>query len=215
MREIITTFTLTVALVCAVGSYVPEASAGDNLQDLLDSRVLTKFETDARAKDPERRSPKWLPRNTNWAKMFYTSYGARIIHHWLDVGNPEYKVTHKFAMIHPQYARSIRKYRVLNKEVQVEVLVPHPRYLEMADFNLVKAFGEMEPPKLEVEYSEDLIIKNLDAKLHYKPDSQCSILIKLNRASRINFSAPCDDLQEMTDLAEDMSYSRFQHKLDT
>lgn len=199
----------------------PALALGQNdLQDITDSQVMRQWEGEARiGRANQNKGEKWLPELHNFSRVFRTQESVALIDSWLGLKDLSFKQVRANHLLMTEYARSYRLFKSLrNNLIVLEVYIPHPRHEFLANFNLITAFAELEPPRLDPEYTEDIIIQQQAGHLHQhrqvlnKP-KVCSILLKLNKGTRINIVSRCTATKDMIELANQLSLERFKKKL--
>lgn len=213
--------TLVVSLLLAM--FLPSAAlAQKDLEDISASRVMNRWDEDARiGRLNQNKGDKWLKALHNFSRIFESDKAVRLIDSWLGLRDLNFKQIRSRHLLFDAYAVSERIFRSdRNNFVKLQVYVPHPRYKFMAQFNLITAFAELEPPRLDVEYTEDIIIQQHAGHLHQHKQTLeqpqlCSILLKLSKQARINVISTCSATKDMIELANQISLERFKDKLNS
>ena len=194
-------------------------SASD-LEDILESNEIkkyeqNKFEESLRAKDTKPDS--WLPKDKNFSLLFTeTNEQVSYINLWFDLPSGEYTNIKASGGVIENAKLSTRTYRAKNKnEFGVDVLVPHPRQQDAAKYLLLKDFAKYYPPKLKIEFAEDILIQNRPAKLFTLPDGICHINIQLAKATLVVFKGKCSSTTQLNNFAQSFSFDRFEEKLNS
>ena len=192
-----------------------EAQALDEvLRSLSTSKSMQDSFEDKQIKDP------WLPPHTNLSKLF-TQRGKGMLQtlDWLgDFAQTEFRVGAKMYKRVDEYSELKVSYqsRKDNNELFLTILVAHPKYIDLINTGLVKAFSSIEPPGLSVEAFNKLEIKNEECYLYHHRDGGCSLLYKLPKHSLLNiYSKDCTDNSRLTALAELLTIDRLKEKLES
>jgi hypothetical protein len=159
-------------------------------------------------------SCKWGEAHTSYARLFCEAKGdgAELLKEWLQLLNTRYRCPYSKQRnlgIWIELTRSCISSD--EKVVDVLLMVPHPRHLE--EVNLIKEFKALEPPSLPVESAEAISIQNLPAKLYHRKDAKCTLLIKLNKGTVLNFETQCSSTDHMINLANSLSVHLLNNKL--
>jgi len=186
------------------------------LEDILTSAEVKRYDNNSKKHIKKLLTDKWLPPEENFSLVFDYRNGYQHINFWFDIPHGEFRPYNSEHTLRPEYVASFRKYRShTDDRVDVDVLIPHPRYRESAHYLLVDSFAKLYPPLLKVEFAEDISIKGHKGKLFTLPNGNCQINLELIKSTVIIFSGKCDITDKIIGFAEEFSYDRFLQKLDS
>lgn len=209
-----TNYLLLIACIACAGLSTP-AMASD-LQDILDSKELDRYERTASFNDKFLASDKWFGEKKNFPLIFNERDGYKHIHLWFNTPENSYRLRAAERYTRPELSGSIRSFSSkTGEQFIVRAIVPHPRYEQAATLGLVDALQEFSPPQLSVEFTEEITIANRAASLHTLPEGQCQINMNLRKATLVTFQGNCSASDELIEFASKFSFRRFEMKLDT
>ncbi|MCB0336601.1 MAG: hypothetical protein KDD62_09850, partial [Bdellovibrionales bacterium] len=167
--------------LCALITFCPHVEA-DQLDEIQDSAVLNKINRD-NFENRMNTASSWLPPERNLSRIFSQLQGPQLLHSWVSIPSTAFRTVREFSKLYPEYAWARKQVMSSTKggEYVVEAYVPHPRYEQMASSTLIPDMAALEPPVLEVEYSETHEIQGYKGELHQRKDKTCSILFKLTK----------------------------------
>ena len=213
---------LALTLMLGISCMPTVALAQKDLGDISTSRVMSRWEEEARiGRLNQNKGEKWLKPLHNFSRIFESEKSVLLIDSWLGLRDITFKQLRSQHLLFDDFAISKRIFKSdRNNLMKLEVLIPHPRFQFMAQFNLITAFAELEPPRLDVEYTEDIIIQQMAGHLHQHKQKNgdpqlCSILLKLSKEARINIVSTCSATKDMIELANQLSIERFKEKLNS
>ena len=139
--------------------------------------------------------------------------------------NQNFRIINEYVDQSEELAIAVREYESKQKRpINLQVLVPHPRYIELSDNNLVLDIAKLEPPKLKIKYAEPFEINNQTGKFYHLVDivtsqrlikGECHSLIKFDKGARINFIFNCDDLEDVKSIISTLTFDRLKEKLNS
>lgn len=194
------------------------------LEDILNSPVLKGMDQDNKKGSAKANLDEFLDPNTNYATIFLTKEPNMLLD-WLNHREKTLPITKEVVGDSDEYAYSERDYTSgTNKNIKVQLFIPHPRYMELTEENLLIDLAKLEPPRLEIKYSEPIEINNQEGVVYHHKDSnnneiiikdQCSILFKLTKQSRVNILGTCKDLDDFKKIARSLTFERLIEKLNS
>ena len=195
---------------------VASSVSAETLDDLINSREFTTLKKKLNRKKAHSLDTVWLDNSSNKGLIFTSLDGARFVETWLALSSKKYKLVNRSGEMRDELLISKRRYQSpTNKLIMVRTVLPHPHYETMAKFNLLNEFAELEPPKVNAEYTEELQIGERPAAFYHLKDCTCSILLKLEHETRVYLNTACENSKEMKELATLFSYDRFVKKLNS
>lgn len=205
------TLLYSAALLCISG-----AVSADTLEDLQKSPVLQEME-DRSARDKIRlnRYSEDLPRDREYSRLFVKKKGLQLINFWLGVNNPDFKLNsdNKCTKTERTARCILRYFGPKGKKIEVQVLVPNPNFLTLAEFGFVPEIAQFKPPKLQVKKQEEVKIGELEAFFYETPEEVCSYFIPLNKQAVVNGKAHCSIKKELKQVLETLNISRLNSRL--
>ena len=161
----------------------------------------------------------WLTKGTNLAKIFSTDgNGMSNILEWLgDLTSKEFKLTNKTFKNFKEYNSLKLDYlSEKNENVEIVILVPHPKYVDLIKTGLLDDFYKQEPPGMPVVATEKMLIKANTAYFYQRKEGGCSLLFKLPKSSTLNLvDNSCHDNHTVVKLAELLNLERLSKKLES
>lgn len=199
------------ACACFIGA---EASA-DPLSDLLNSPQMQKFQQGGG--DDNLYGPRYLKEGSNFASVFIAGDGYANLQTWISPNEAGFLGGPIIGSKTAEYAEAVRNFTSdTANEIRVRVLVPHPKFVPMLKYNLIKAFSELQPPELEFVNKETIEIRGEKAQLYTHRDQSCSLLMTVTRSTIIQlFQAECSGLHHLVTLAEALDIKRLERKLES
>ncbi len=204
---------LAASLLCLCGPQPP--SFADPLSDLINSPQMNKFQAGAGLDDLY--GPRYLKQGSNFGSVFIDNDGFESLQQWaspLEAGFTGgaiggYKST--------EYVESSRIYQSEKaSEIRVRILIPHPKFVPMLKYNLIKPFSEIQPPELDINNEENIDIRGDKARLFTHKDGACSLLINISKSGLIQlFQQECSGLHNLVTLAELLDIKRLERKLES
>jgi hypothetical protein len=215
MRTLRSTLTLTFVLaILPLRLACGDPSPLDVVQDDV-KRALSKREAQEQR---ELYGAKWFVPGTNYTSLFMGKFGVKNLLEWIGKYPADY-IGGKETLLHErEYVGCEKIYKdKFKREYALLILVPHPKYSTISELGLIKKFSALEPPKLPVSISEQVVLKNhADATIHFIQGGGISLLIKGNRGSLVNVYAPkAAKAGEVTDFIEQFDLNRLWRKLDS
>lgn len=205
---------ITTVLLSIAGWFPAQAS---DLEEIIKSQEIKKYDLQSQKSVHHLTSKRYLDPEANFSQIFLNTDGPKLINLWFSVpATGEYRTGLQQKFYRTEYVQTIREYLTrADANLRVEVLVPHPRSRETARFGLVEDFALRSPPKLTVEFTEDISISGHPGKLYTLPDGNCQINLNLDKATLVVFSSECKNNDDLISLANKFSYQRFLMKLNT
>lgn len=200
-------------LVCLSCTFSASVAVCDALRDLVESPEMKKF--DQHNNDKDLYSERWLKPGTEFAALFLKADGGLNLNTWIAPVSGSYVAGQQSSVNYQEYVESERVYSsALAADMNVKILVPHPKFAGMLQFGLIKAFAELEPPKLQFESRENIEVASQKGTIYIHKDGGCSLLIKTVKSSVINISQKvCSNTNDITELAKLLDYKRLERKL--
>jgi hypothetical protein len=199
-------------------------SYSETLEDLLNSPVLQGMEQDNKVGSVKANRDKFLDENTNYGSLFLKRDPLMLLD-WLNHKDPNFRVIKEYVSQSEELAFAIREYESKEKRpIKLQVLVPHPRYIELSENNLVLDIAKLEPPKLKIKYAEPFQINNQTGKFYHLVDTvtelqfikgECHSLIKFDKGTRINIISNCNDLEDVKSIISTLTFDRLKEKLNS
>ena len=197
-------------------SFCPIVMA-DSLDDILSSPLLNQNPHAQNKNDPGSEHFDWFEDKHNLEKVFNsTQKGALFLLDWLgEISLPDISLKSKVVTKKNEFVIVDAVYMINNKvKIDMAVLVPHPKHIELVKSNLVPRFAEIQPPKLPVLAIEKMELRKNECFLYHRKDHSCSILFPLPGNAFLNLAtASCDNDRDLVRIAELLSVDRLKQKL--
>jgi len=199
----------------------PALSAGDDLVDVMNSEEMKRMRrlTDEGSREDYR--GKWAPAGKNYSMLFNSKSGIENLKFWLGVAESDYKLGRDFTQRFREYLMLKRFYETPEEQqLEITLLVPHPRYVQQVEFDLVEEIARLKPPLLRVESTEEMKIQGQESFLYHtkykkKQVSICTLFIKLSKEAVLHMNGACDATDHMITLANMLSIERLNGKLES
>lgn len=208
---------LTRVAAVAVGLLSLAASSvqADPLAELNDSPQMHRFLRNTSVDSLY--TTRYFKPGTNYASVFVEGEGHLELQSWLSPNEGGFDGGHIQGQKTREYIEARRTFTSEKTgDIQVRVIVPHPKYISMIEYGLIRVFKEIEPPLLEVTNEETIDIRGNKATLYMHSDKGCSLKIHSARASVIQLmQTECVGLHHLVTLAEALDIRRFERKLDS
>lgn len=158
---------------------------------------------------------RWINPDSSFGKLFVRSSHAQDVIDWLTSNIDPYKVKRAFGAKGKVFASAEAKLRMKNEPaIWLNVLVPHPKYVEMMRYGLIPDFNELTPPSTQTAFSDQIDIQQHQAHLYKMKSGQCRLIIDAARYSKIALrQRECDNLLQLVDLAKRLDFIRYRRKL--
>lgn len=193
----------------------PAPACADALADLLNSPQMSKFQAHDGGDDLF--SSRYLPEGSNFASVFIMHDGHDLLHKWIAPLETDFTPSPIIGNKAAEYIEGIRIYSSDKaNDIRVRILVPHPKFVPMLKYGLIKAFSEIQPPQLEFQNQESIFIRGDKARLFTHKEGSCSLLMELTKSTLLQlFQQECSGLHTLVTLAELLDIRRLERKLDS
>ncbi len=189
------------------------SSHAQDLGDILNSSELKDYDKEAKS-NSNLQNDLWLKKGENFSKIFTDRDGPKHLHLWLDTSTRVFKLKKNIFKSTTQFSYLVKEYlSPRGKDLVVRVLVPHPRYEEMAKNMLIKEFAELQPPQLKVSSREELEIHNLPATHFVLFSRNHALLFRLDKSTLVHILGGPDSYEDLFELARQLSVKRLNQKL--
>jgi hypothetical protein len=161
--------------------------------------------------------PKWFNVNSNFYKVFATQGGAAYLIDWLGYSAEGFIGGRSATQRFREYVEAQRDFTgEKDTNIRLEIMVPHPRYKEMAEFSLLEAFAIMRPKGFKGELLEQYDYDTFTAKIYKSERKACILLVDLPRSSLLSLSTKdCSQKEQLKKLLDNFDLSRLAVKLNT
>jgi hypothetical protein len=189
------------------------------LDELAQSPEMIKFDKESKIIAAQSESASvWFKPGSNLEKIFASSKGAQEVISWIDTSVTTWRKSKFSSRQRPEYLMTQVHYHntILSADVDVTILIPHPRYQEIVNLKLVKDFTDLEPPAFK-PVSDDLVnIQGNPGHAYLRPQDKCSLVIKVNHDAVVNVeSDDCNSTSSIIAFAKSLNISRLNRKLDS
>lgn len=191
----------------------------DTLTELLRSPTKQEFdEQSGKFRSKTRDKDYWVDPDSNYGSLFSNYKSPEKLIHWISDSAIGYVRFELKAKKFPEYIQGSAQFtlRGSNQPFFLEILVPHPRYSTSARFNLIEAFADREPPKLQVQSSKSVKVRGKDAQFFQVDPKKCSVLIKAPRHSLVVATNDhCDKPNDLIYFVNSLDVGRLFKNLDS
>lgn len=202
---------LSSLVLCSVS-----AAYADDLRDIAASSSYKRMTRMTYSQELLRYRGHWTENGEHYSQIFADKGAAKLLGTWLGTSDPTYKMLSDRARAIGTFILLSRTYESSHgREMDLNVLVPHPRHALEAEMGLLKEFQAFEPPMLPVEAKEELRIQNYKGFLFEKKDKRCAVFMKMSRGSIINIDGECSEKDDMIKLANMLSLDRYERMLNS
>ncbi len=180
------------AIICGLFLFcflttIPSQTTAETLAEISDSPIIRKEagkNSHARLMDP-----KWFVPGSNFHKVFAVRHGAKFLLDWLEIDSSDYKASKWQENSTSEYLYAAQTFTNKEaKQINLKILLPHPKYIDSADMNLVPVFAELRPPKLSVVDSREVDISGRTSSFYEAANGGCSLLIPCNKHTLVVLS---------------------------
>ena len=160
---------------------------------------------------------RWTDAQTNFGRLFRNFGSDSEVFGWMFGSTPGFKLKRQFLERGPEFLIAVAEFENSQKKMlSVRLLVPFPKYASMVQYGLVQSFNQLEPPGLQINAADPLVIKGYDSKLFHQRNGACSLLTRLVRDSALEISAKsCEQMRDIVNLAEMIDIKRLEIKLNS
>lgn len=159
----------------------PELRA-DPLQQILQSKDYQKLGHDDSVASLI--GSRWLKNGTAFRKLFvFEEGGPALLLDWLGDSALGLGREDVAAQFRGEFARVLRVYRTNKQDkIYLDVMVPHPKYRDAAEANLIPQFEALRPKPSNIAYSEPLQLSDgTKAMVYERVEGGCSVVIPLEK----------------------------------
>jgi hypothetical protein len=215
-------FTLSAALSFIVVSGQTEA---ETLRDVTRSQEMRRVELATGTSKTRRNSRggenmSWyngMDPKSNFALLWGDKSGANLALSWIGANMVNYKLTNTMSRRGSEFVKI--ETAIVDRErvpIKMEIMIPHPTYRMMVQYNTLKDFNEIQPPRLKVVASEELEFNGVKGMYYRAEKGSCSVVIKLAQLSVLHLQTRrCEYSSKMMDIAKNLDFNRFNEKLNT
>ncbi|MBN8547830.1 MAG: hypothetical protein J0M12_00795 [Deltaproteobacteria bacterium] len=206
-------YTLALAAGLAVLPGLP--AHADPLTDLDLSPEMARFESTKR--EDNLYGPRYMKADSNFAAVFIPGDGYMNLQNWISPSEEGFKGGPISGMRTPEYAEAQRNFTAPSgSEIKSRVLVPHPKFVSMLKFGLIKPFADLEAPALEYVNKESIDIRGTSADLYVTREKNCMLIMHLSRSAVLQLQqSECTGLNTLVTLAEALDLKRLERKLES
>jgi hypothetical protein len=204
-----------IEIIFLVCSLVSRNCFCQSLQDIIDSPVINSSSSSTSDKGDDAHST-WFHNKQSLASLFTSrGKGGALLLEWLgEISLPDVKLIKKDFQKNTEFVGFTTTYNVAGSIIDLEVLVPHPKSIDLVQAKLISKFSNLEPPDLKIESLEKINIRHYTGVFYEHKSSQCSLLIKLPEGCVLNFSSTkCSDKKAIVRLGELLFLDRLSTKL--
>ncbi|MDC0359083.1 hypothetical protein OAO01_09725, partial [Oligoflexia bacterium] len=152
---------------------------------------------------------------TNFGSLFHEKAGNIVT--WLiskasriHVGPPAVRREKEHLLVQSQLA-SKKLPRVILK-----MLIPDPRFVEVIDLGLVKAFTDLKPDVSAIKKQKEIVVGSTTGVLYELKNEECSFQIKIARDTVVElFVAKCDAPEALAAMAKQLRIQRANRMLNS
>ncbi len=159
---------------------------------------------------------KWLVAGSNFARLFLSEKGPLNLLDWLGSTIPGFTPGIEHTLRKDEYITASKNFRDENlNDIELLVLVPHPKYASVVDMGLQSEFAAHEPPHLKIIASDKIELRAGFSAIVYTHDNgDCSLAIKAPRSCLIVIEVKSCSLKgSLIDLAQKLDLERLSMKL--
>jgi hypothetical protein len=154
---------------------------------------------------------------SNFYRVFETASGPANLLNWLGLITSDFVVREQSVMRHKEYAEARKVFRAPHgQQIELLILVPHPRYVLSRTLALLPAFASIEPPGLQINFEEVIEIQGLPAKIYSLNQGGCALQVPISQQGLLNLKIDhCHDKGIMLRLAEKFDIQSLNAKLES
>jgi hypothetical protein len=218
----------TLALLASVIAVLawPSSSRAENLTEVLRSPAMRKVDLSTQIAHHRKNSRhndnmSWFngmdPRS-KFALIWANSRGPLLLQSWIGADIVDHKLVNSLSKRYQDMvvSDSIIFPRSKRIAVRMRMLIPHPTYRSMVEYNTMSEFNELQPPTLRIVASEPLEFNGQKGTYYRAERGGCSILFKLSQHAVLNLSVTqCENSDVMMNIAKHLTFSRLNQKLDS
>ncbi len=162
-------------------------------------------------------SGKWLIAGSNFSKLFTQPGGVSNLLDWSLALTPGFAPQGTSTERNKELVFADEQFRDEQRtDFYVRILVPHPKYAEMADLFILPQFAEQSPPKLKVLEMKEITVRGRKAMLYVHREGDCSILVKVARSATVRlYTKSHQNAKQLETLAGMIDYDRLSNKLNS
>lgn len=154
---------------------------------------------------------------SNFALLWGDKSGANLALSWIGANMVNYKLTNTMSRRGSEFVKI--ETAIVDQDrvpIKMEIMIPHPTYRMMVQYNTLKDFNEIQPPRLKIVASEELEFDGVKGMYYRAEKGSCSVVIKLAQLSILHLQTRrCEFSSKMMDIAKNLDFSRFNEKLNT
>jgi hypothetical protein len=154
---------------------------------------------------------------SNFAQLWGDKTGASLALSWIGANMVNYKLTNTMSRRGSEFVKI--ETAIVDRErvpIKMEILIPHPTYRMMVQYNTLKDFNEIQPPRLKVVASEELEFSGVKGMYYRAEKGSCTVVIKLAQHSVLHLQTRrCEYSSKMMDIVKNLDFNRFNEKLNT
>lgn len=201
--------------ILVVSIFASSAACADPLSDLDRSPEMLKFNSGARGDDLY--SERYMKEDSNFAAVFLSSEGYTNLQNWVAPAEGGFTAGVISGLRNPEYVEAIRSFTSdKTSEIKVRILLPHPKYVSMLEYGLVKAFADAEPPNLEYVNKESIDIRGTHADIYVLKENRCALVMHVAKSALVQLTqTDCKGLNSIVTLAELLDLKRLERKLES
>lgn len=191
---------------------VPAIPSADPLQEVLANPTFGKQRK--KEKLSRRQLAKYVDTSTPYGRLVVEEGRKTELPEWLLPTPAKFKINSTEMKRSREFMEFTQVYKKKEEEYFVKLFVPYPAAIEAVSLKLVRQFTELEPPQLRVEFSEDVMIREVPGRLFLRPDG-ASILLRLPKSSLLSlYTKKREHATEMTEFARTLPVDRVKRLLE-
>jgi len=159
---------------------------------------------------------KWMDPNSNFGRLFVDPASHHDVVKWLTTDLRGCDTISSGKVTYVEYIEIYSSLRCQKgKLVTYRLLVPHPKFLPMLDYQLIRRFKELTPPESEIEHFQKIDIQEHESKVFIKKNASCLVQIPVERRSIIEVRMKdCGSkIQQLIEVARTLDLKRFNQKI--
>jgi hypothetical protein len=188
-----------------------EILTSDQMDGVIKQTKKNEYKIKRRNLDEHR----WINPQSTFGKLFTKNKQAEHMIIWLASNVGDYRIKKQLGLKGKIFAYAEARLKTRDKPlVFMRVLVPHPKYVEMVLYGLIKDFNELTPNDATVVFKQDIEIGGTKGVLFKQKNGHCSLVIDQTRHSKIQlYQKECPKLNDMVKVAKMLDFQRFSRKL--
>ena len=193
--------------------FSPLLVRSDPLDAVLKS--AEKVKSPDRSDNPRDILPADVDPESSYGRLFVDSSMKDQIFLWLGDAPEHFIAGRAVSREFKELVSAKRKFVSSRKvEVVVNVLIPHPAYISMVQFNLLKEFTNYLPAPMLVDSTETMDLRGYPGTLYRLKDGKCSVVVRMAKETMVVGLVPsCDNSRELTEVMRALDLKRLDAKI--